>query len=189
MNNLKHCPLCELNKEHREFGTDKRTKDGLTNLCLICKDSESKIGTLRRLASKEEKLSPRISEEDVEISKKMIARVTPIYQYLINLSETDGVLKLPKSMSEIVDFFGFKPRIGIDLIHSYIHKNSDTGYTWEKKPESAKQVAKYYASLINLKSVTPTVTNEILYEQFILMREELAELTYHLTKLTIQFKD
>lgn len=185
MNPLKHCPGCNLPKGENQFGPDKRTGDGFTRTCLDCRKLAKESGTLRRLAIKqEEKESQSNLIEFVApiISQGLIKRVTPLFQYLIALDEREEVLSMPKNISEIVSFFGFKPRIGIDLIHEYI-KRIDEGYEWTLKPKSAKEVAKAYAKLINLKNAPPKVTDEVLYEQFILMREELAELNVHFSKL------
>lgn len=185
MNPFKHCPDCDTPKDHNQFGPDGRTEDGFTRTCLTCRSIAKKSGTLRRSATKQSNLVSQSALVEFVvpiISQGLIKRVTPLYQYLIALDEKANILSMPKNISEIVAFFGFKPRVGIDLIHEYI-KRIDDGYEWTLKPKSAKEVAKAYAKLINLKDAPPHVTEDVLYEQFILMREELAEMNAHFSKL------
>jgi hypothetical protein len=173
---FKKCPRCEENKEISEFGKDKRTEDGYAVTCTPCK-------------RKNRKSRREVVEEtaEIEVEPKLIKYVTPLYQYLIALKEVDNRLVLERSMSEIVDFFGFKPRIGIDLIHTFINRNGE-GYVWVNKPQNAKQVAEVYAKLIRLHPAPKNIDDAVLYEQFMLLREEIAEMSAHFKDLSNSLK-
>ena len=183
---LKQCPSCGNSKNVKEFGTDGRTGDGLTRTCFKCREEASKVGTLRLLKKKEEKIAEHTADKGfVELSetmKHMIKRVTPLYQYLIALEQKNDIIEMPKSSSEIVEFFRFKPRVGIDLVHRFINRTK-VGYIWINKPKSAKDVAEVFSELIKVKDSPDKVTQEVLFEQFMVMREELAEMTVHLKKV------
>lgn len=180
----KPCNNCTNVKPLSEFGKNKSAKDGMQYWCKFCISDYGKTRTKERQEAKE---APPIEEGFVskdDTPSKVIERMKPIYDYLNSLiTSKDGIITMPKSVPEIVDFYTLKPRIGIDLLYKFI-KLEDNGYTWLNKPKTAREVAKAYLSILKIPKKNPNITLEVMYEHVLLMHEEMYEISSTLSRVS-----